>query len=291
MNYLVEDEVKLYKERLIEVFKSFISFCAENNLKWCCCGGTMIGVVRHQDIIPWDDDIDIFMPREDYNRILSMSSELRKKGYDVVSIRNNECGPIPAKFYDCNTTLWEIKEIPFSYGVYIDLFPLDQTDDTQRTFKHDFRKFYIRETLYQLSLIKFSWDDFMTRVREGDRNFALKSILSIFVPGFLQKNIRKSILKLDDRLNKGVGTHYGCYHGDYWEKDYYDKMWFDDMVVMPFHGFEVFMPKGYDNYLRRVYGNYMQLPPKEKQITHHYHYYMNLERHYTIEEIKRMNSL
>lgn len=284
---IVEEELfALYKKRLIEIFKFFISFCKEKNLTWCCCGGTMIGAVRHQGIIPWDDDIDVFMPREDYNRIIKYTKELRARGFDVISIQNMKGGPITAKFVDARTTLWEYKEIPFSSGIYIDLFPLDLISKSPDEFLKTYKKFYFYETIYQLSLMRFSLVDFVKRVSQKDKTFVIKNIISIFVPKFISGFVRKKMLRMDDHFNEKDGTNMGCYHGSYWEKDYYEKEWFDSFIEVDFYDFKVYLPIGYDKYLEKIYGNYMQLPPIEKQKTHHYHYYLNFEEHLTIEEIK-----
>ena len=276
-----------YKERLIEVFKAFIDFCDEKGLSWCCCGGTLIGAVRHHGIIPWDDDIDVFMPREDYDKIINYSKELRERGYDVVSMQNTENGPITAKFIDSNTTLWEFKEVPYSCGVYVDLFPLDSTNQSQKEFSNLYNKFYFYEMAYQLSLMRISIVDLFKRISQKDKAFVIKNLLALFVPRFLSSSIRKKLLMMDGSFNIEGGSNYCCYHGSYAGKDYYEKEWFSHFIQTDFCDFKVFIPVGYDEYLSRLYGSYMQLPPVEKQVTHHYHYFLDLNRHYTIEEIKQ----
>ena len=80
------DENK-YREHLFRVLKFFISFCENYRLTYCCAAGTMLGAVRHHDIIPWDDDIDVFMPRKDYETLLSLASEIAKEGFGLISAK------------------------------------------------------------------------------------------------------------------------------------------------------------------------------------------------------------
>ena len=117
----------LFKQKILQTFKFTKKILERHNLKYIACGGTVLGAVRHQGFIPWDDDIDIYMPREDYNKFIQLNSESEKEGYQIVSVEHSYGYYLPfAKVIDNNTTIWELKEIPYLIGVYVDIFPLDE---------------------------------------------------------------------------------------------------------------------------------------------------------------------
>ena len=173
MEFLDETQAIAYKQHLLAMFRKFINLCDENNLQWCCAGGTLLGAVRHKGFIPWDDDIDVFMPRKDYNRLLELDKALWSDGYGVVSIHNHDKGATFAKFWDRNTTLWELDEIPFVYGTYIDVFPLDNTDLSKEQFLREYKKRRALILLYQLSQMRVSFSVFIRRIKQGDRKFII----------------------------------------------------------------------------------------------------------------------
>ena len=74
--------------QILHVFKYTVKFLQKHNLRYVACGGTVLGAVRHQNFIPWDDDIDIYLPRADYERLLDLKEECRKDGFDVLSLRD-----------------------------------------------------------------------------------------------------------------------------------------------------------------------------------------------------------
>lgn len=127
--------------------------------------GSAIGVVRHKGMIPWDDDIDIVMPREDYNRLLDLKVQFNNTGYDVVSLRDYGYYTTFAKIIDKNTTIWERKEWPFLIGVYIDVFPMDVTDVDEKQFLNYYCKYEKILKRYRCSLAHYSiseiWKSFM----------------------------------------------------------------------------------------------------------------------------------
>ena len=94
----------------------------------------MLGAVRHNDIIPWDDDIDVFMPRKDYEKLINLENDIDKDGFGIISAKNSSSYATFSKIYSKNTTLWEIESIPFVYGVYVDIFPLDETGISKSEF-------------------------------------------------------------------------------------------------------------------------------------------------------------
>lgn len=277
-----------YKEHLFRILKFFISICEKHSLTYCCAAGTMLGAVRHNGIIPWDDDVDVFMPRKDYESLLTLAKEMEGDGFCLISAENCSSFATFAKLYNMNTTLWEIESIPFVYGVYIDVFPLDETSDDKNSFLKKYR--YLRSLFrkYQLSQMKFSIKRLLREIKEGDKKMAVKDLLSIFVPSFMSCYYRKRIVRFEKEAALKRGNHLVSYYGDYWGKEYFNKKWFDSYVDMAFSGITVKVPKNYHEYLTNVYGDYMKFPPVEKRKSHHYHYYLNMDKGMSIEEIREL---
>lgn len=279
------EQVMQYKQKLLQTFRGFVEFCEEFNLSYFCCGGTALGAVRHQGLIPWDDDIDVFMPRQDYEALLKMQTEIEKRGYHVASMINGDYNNLFMKFSDMNTTLWEIKEIPVIGGVYIDIFPLDSTNDKVKDFVKKYRRWRRIQFFYQLSISSYSVKDILCYWKTGDRKKVIKGLSSFWVPSFFASVLRDKLLAIDDCFKNDSGENIISPYGDYWEKEYLARSWFSSFEYLTFEGFQVRVGNGNKEYLRQVYGDFMQLPPKEKQVTHHSHYYLNLERRMSLEEI------
>ena len=108
---MCKDELKNeFKRILLKTLEDFILLCEEKNLRYYAAFGTVLGAVRHGGMIPWDDDIDVYMPREDYNRLLSMRNDL-KNDYELVDLENDGYYQDFAKFVNRKTTIIESKEI------------------------------------------------------------------------------------------------------------------------------------------------------------------------------------
>lgn len=277
-----------YKKHLYRILKFFISICEKHHLTYCCATGTMLGAVRHNDIIPWDDDVDVFMPRKDYEQFLTYTEEVDQDGFGLISAKNCSSFATFAKLFNKNTTLWEFESIPFVYGIYIDIFPLDETSDTKSEFSKKYRYFRNLFRKYQLSQIRFSFKQLFREIKDGDKKMVIKELLSLFFPVFLSNHYRRKIIEFEDKASLEKGDHLVSYYGDYWEREYFDKKWFDSYIDISFSDFTVKVPSGYHDYLSNVYGDYMKFPPVEKRITHHYHCFLDLEKHYDLSQVRQI---
>ena len=101
-----EDKLK-YKEILCNTMKSFINICKEHNLQYYACAGTCLGAIRHKGMIPWDDDIDVLMPRSDYDKFLALKQKLQGTGYEIVD-SNNQFYRVKEMMSSIMTKIWNI---------------------------------------------------------------------------------------------------------------------------------------------------------------------------------------
>ncbi len=239
------DQIKAYER---EMLKLVDAICRNNNLRYWVCGGTMLGAVRHQGFIPWDDDIDIFLPLEDYMKFMEIfphSDRYSIKGYGP----NGGDGfyYIFAKLLDNQTLLDDdlviVRELT---NIFIDIFPLVGLPEAQE----EREKFFVDYQECEKSIIQ----DF----------YATDGALSVFEKRFPEQERFLRKYKFDESSYVGVlGTRYG--NRDCTTRDAYKST-----LRMKFDDIEVNVPVGYDEYLSNLYGDdYMSIPPVSKRKSIH----------------------
>ncbi len=275
--YLVPDEqIRELQLKSLDMLLYFKKFCDENNLLFYFCGGCCIGSLRHKGFIPWDDDIDIFMLREDYEKLHKLWAEKAdtEKYSCLHPSKNMMSGNIFTTIVDNNTTL--IKpyqtELDIPLGVNMDIFPLDGCPSSR--FKRKMQMIWAM--IYSLYLAQVVPEKHGKLVSIGG-----KFLLSI-VPS---KNLRYKIWKhAEKKMSK-----YKIADCDYitelcagpgYMKNEYPKEAFASAVYRLFEGYQMPIPVGYDQYLKIAFGDYMTMPPKEKQIAHHEVVCLDLENSY-----------
>ena len=159
------DKIK-YKKILFDTLKHFISICEKNQLTYYIAAGSALGAVRHHDMIPWDDDIDIYMPRDDYKKFLSLKDQIDDKQYQIITLDNSGYYLPFAKMANLNTTIWEYKQYPFIIGIFIDIFPLDRINKNREETAKLVIEFKSRFYNYLRGIKKYTLNDFILSLKK-----------------------------------------------------------------------------------------------------------------------------
>lgn len=254
---------KEYKERLLLIMDSIDAFCREKGIQYYILGGTMLGAVRHHGIIPWDDDIDIGMKRPDYDIFCREYKDNKHENYRVVSLSNTSKYYLPtAKVIDTEISVFEFLNQAIEIGAYVDIFPLDyvekNTNGKTEFFEHG-RFIKKIESLKRMKVMKGRklWKNVLIVLGHIIYPFSVNSIVSKY---------EKQALK---HSSKTKTEWLANLHGAWKEKEIIDSRLFDTVREYEFNGRKLYGVRDYNTYLKQLYGDYMQLPPIEKRVTHH----------------------
>lgn len=255
---------KVMREALVE----FIRVCDEHHLRYYLVTGSALGAVRHQGFIPWDDDIDVAMPREDAMKLLKLKDEFRYP-YFLQHYTTDKSYPYPyMKLRDSSTTYIEnlMQFHPINHGIWIDIFIIDGMSKKETLTKK--RKnawlwflFYI---VYAANFwAKPTWKTFIPQLFL----YVISLLLLPFkINNWLIKAIDRSMQKIKYDEARLVGA-YLLWGGN---KEAMPKHLYGKGTKAIFEGLEVVIPEYYDEYLTRRFGNYMALPPEDKRYGHHH---------------------
>lgn len=269
------DEVKV---ALVKIFADLIKFCDEHGLTYYLSGGTAIGAVRHGGFIPWDDDIDIYLMREDYERFLSLRDSLPEDSpYEIIDMRSPGYYLPLAKFCKKNSTIWEHENIPFLMGLYVDVFPLDEFNGSKENIKlaFDYRRAWED---YARSLRRHKMSHFLSKILRGTLRPIPRMVEDIlwFCPR--EHIYRERILKMEEQIRRTTGDFLYCYGMGSGELKFsYPKEWFVRRIDITFEGLTVKIHEGYDGYLSKQFGNYMEFPPEAERVSTHKRFFLELD--------------
>ena len=258
MKEITFEESKLI---MLDTLKSIDKCCRDNDIKYSLSWGTMIGAIRHHGFVPWDDDIDLMMSREDYNRFLRLYNDSRFSVY--TPHKDENCIQLLTKVYrkDTKIVFNNYKEKSL-FGLWISIFPYDNVPDKK------LRKWEIKRTLlfslYHFKTVRYlDTDSFIRKMIK----FVLKIPVIPFSSYYLEKKADKHLSKYNHIKTKKICL-WDCGVG-YNKFFYFPSELFDDYTDVDFDGIKCRIIGGYDKFLRMYYGDYMKLPPEEDQVPSH----------------------
>ena len=263
------------QSRLLDIFKWFHQFCKENDLTYYAIAGTTLGAVRHQGFIPWDDDIDVALPRADYDKLLSLMEGKTFGKYILEKpLQNKDFVYGISKIYDTTTTVVEPTRYNTKRGIYLDIFPLDGIGNDFEQSANDYMK--IKK--------KMNWVSAKTcairKDRKGYKNLAI--VFARCIPEFIC-GWRKTAKKIDDKLRQKKFEDYDYVvnaYGDYRTKEICKREIYGTPKLVKFEDAFIYVPEKVEEYLTGVYGDFMTPPPVEKQVSHHGFVHLDLEKSY-----------
>ena len=261
MTELTLQELRKIQLDLLLYFKDF---CDKNNIPFFICNGTLLGAVKYQGYIPWDDDIDVFLLRKDYERLLDLFTKNNvNENYKLLSFEIDENCSYPfAKMMDRRTKLIEKNVKDIDLGVNIDVFPIDNVGNSVDEVRRGFDKM---EKLRQ----KLNWSKLNDYSSRSSARRLAKKLISARYKLLGTNYYCKKIISLA-KSKKEETNYIGNYvWGFYGPSEALPRDCFSTSTDVSFEGITLPAPIGYDTYLRGLYGDYWQDPPPEKQKTHH----------------------
>lgn len=254
-----EIDSKELKNIQLSILDAVDSFCKENDINYWLDCGTLLGAIRHKGYIPWDDDLDIGMLRSDYDKFISSFNSASDK-YKVYSYENDNTFYYPhAKVLDTETVLYEPDKNGNKLSVNIDLFVYDEAKN-QKDASRRYRARDIYRLLHTQQSFKYT--------PKGN----IIKCLGVYFTRFISKLFPKGyfIKKMVCNSKKYVGKNLPFVANfTSYSKILCKKEIFSEFVEVDFEDKKYMVPKGYDEWLRSFYGDYMQLPPEEKRVSHH----------------------
>ena len=271
-----QEQLKRLHEKVLSMAEFFVDFCNKNGLTCYFCGGGCIGTIRHGGFIPWDDDLDFFMPRNDYEKLKKVWNQSHGKGQYVLRY--------PTKHYndhnsfmtlrDVNTTQIKPyqKDMDIVHGITIDIFPLDGCPSGG--FKRKMQLMHAMVySLYCSNVIPVKHGKFMRIIATVMLKCVPGQKLKYYIWKYAEKQMSKYPIDKCEKITElcaGPGPM----------RFEYPKECFDSAVFRKFENTMMPIPVGYDGYLKIAFGDYMKLPPADKQVAHHDCVFMDLENSY-----------
>ena len=253
----------------LDILRDVHAFCESHGIRYTLQGGSLLGAVRHKGFIPWDDDIDIAMPRPDYDRFIhTYTSEKGFKAFSRELPNGKNVFIAYTRVCDMKRTFADDSYFPWTTenkGVWIDLFPLDGDLESASKSKKRFRK--MKYYWYQGNTLRTASNP-LSSIKGINKKFR-QVVKKIFVHFCSFKAVDKHI-----SMCREIDFNDAVYYGNlsflrYGIRERHHKRVLEGYILTPFGQDKFYIMKGYDEALNEKYGDYMQLPPKEQQIRGH----------------------
>ena len=252
-----------HKKLQLEILEDVASFCEKEKLEYFLISGTLLGAIRHKGFIPWDDDIDIVMPRPSYNRLIESYNICRVSDkFYLVNPKEPMARHSIVKIINKNT----IKLEPGSryengyLGVDIDVFPMDGEPPEYTAFLSFWKKLIRIYTIFNLFTTDFDLCSIKGKIQ--------KPLLKL-----LYKN-KNNVLDIAEQMHEKYPYESSLFvgpiaHAFNETNNRFKREWFRDYIMVDFEGRKFRAPIDYDKVLSTLWKNYMELPPENQRVSHH----------------------
>lgn len=260
-------DIKTIQEIGFNMMKDIHSFCVSHDIKYTLSYGSMIGAIRHKGFIPWDDDIDIMMPRKDLEKFVAT---YKSDQYDLVSLYDKDNLSVTSRLCDKKTLV----EFPLSpckrqVGIFIDICPIDGLPDVEAERKEQYNQLLVLYEEVVKNRVVFS------KIQHGTISEKVRNRLYNVKQQFQGRDSRKALDEFNQLSQKcefgktEFCANLTCISALVHKKEeilYTED--FSEYQLMPFETAEFYVAKGYDRILKMTFGDYMTIPPKEQQVSH-----------------------
>ncbi len=265
-NAVIQEEIRELQAIEMGILGELIRICDENQIKYYLMEGSLLGAVRHQGMIPWDDDIDVGMFREDYERFLEIADKEARAPYKCLNYRNRE-GYIDFITQFVNTE----KKIMTSYrakdavmNVWVDVFVIDGMPvNPVHHFLHKYRLLYRK-----LIMMWSNLDHYLVtgRERSGLEKILIRTCRVFKFERYI--NNYKALSKMDKAMVNGNKHNTINFMSEYKWRTEFPRDYYGNGRMVPFGGLTVRIPDKAEEILASIYGNYLELPPEDKRYKH-----------------------
>lgn len=256
--------LKEIQQRCLEILKYINNVCKENDIKYSLCAGTALGAIRHKGFIPWDDDIDIMMTRENYDKFIQIMDSTQNANYKCLHFGKD----FPNYFYrfakvvDLHTYVEE-ENFPRhkDMGLFVDIFPVDAIPEEMAVERT--KKYAQMGVLHYIAASK--------KFVKSDKGL-FRSILKFFIWSFYKIVGWKHLVKKSEKFlreYKIADCKYAGVYDEYEDREIMPKEIFDNLIEIDFEDTKFSLIENYDYYLTKLYGDYMTPPPEDKRQQHH----------------------
>ncbi|MCF0105986.1 MAG: LicD family protein [Holdemanella sp.] len=267
-------DLKRLQQEELDILDELMRVCKEYNLTLFISGGSLLGAIRHKGFIPWDDDIDLGMPRKDYEKLVKIAPKALKESYVLQDNRlEKKCGLNFGKIRKKGTIMSEnySHHIDMSQGIWIDIFPYDKVSNDEKVRKKNMQKLSFYRNMY---IIKSGYKAPEGKSKAFYAAYHIAKMASVFYSiDYLIEKVNSIMMEYENQDTDYVFPYGGAYP----DRDLMPKRIIEHLKPVMFEGREILAFEDYDYYLKSLYKNYMELPPVEKRVNGSQH---------TLHEIK-----
>ena len=253
----------------LEILHTIAEICEKQDFRYYLFYGTLLGAVRHHGYIPWDDDVDIMMPRPDYDKLLIYLYR-HINDYDHLKIFNHDVDPkypyMITRISDDRYRIVMTNEKPYGMGVFIDIYPFDGLGNSKdEAFKYAMKGDRLSSICYQATRVHFAMETTNSHLRK-----VVKLPFFLFSKAIGKDRVQDELESLARVRDYDKSKYVSCvvWQSGGWS-DVFERAWFDEYITVDFDKYKFRAPKDYDKVLRHTYGDYMKLPPEKDRLGHH----------------------